>query len=149
MLPLWIRWKIIEHLLTHVNISNKHIFSNHHDQEEPITIGPPLPSPCPHGYELNHSNQCICVVNGKYAYQYENIDSVINQYECREQCEDRFDCQYYEFNNSNKQCEVWNLNEAVNYNPSVLRSHWSTNCSTPEGNFHNIAFVYNKPHISF
>ena len=140
------------HLFTYVDIANEYIFSNHHYQG-PTTIGPPLPPQepllCPNGYKLYPINQCICVENEKYAYQYENVNSVINQYECQEKCKNRFDCQYYEYNDNNKQCEIWNSNEAVNYNPSVLRSHWSTNCSTPKGNLYNTAFVYDKLHIPF
>ena len=134
------------HLFTRVNIANEYIFSKQHYQDT-TTIGPPLlPEPllCPNGYELHPINQCICVVNEKYAYQYENINSVINQYECREQCETRLGCQYYEYNDTHSQCDVWNSNKAIENNPSVLWSHGLSNCSARKGNLHNIASVYNR-----
>ena len=135
------------HLFTYVNIANEYIFSNHHYQG-PTTIGPPLPPQepllCPNGYKLYPINQCICVENEKYAYQYENVNSVINQYECREQCETRLGCQYYEYNDTHTQCDVWNSNEAIDHNPSVLWSHGLSNCSARKGNLHNVALIHNN-----
>ena len=154
ILSQWVEYKLKKkllidkcHLFTYVDIANEYIFSNHHYQG-PTTIGPPLPPQepllCPNGYKLYPINQCICVENEKYAYQYENVNSVINQYECREQCETRLGCQYYEYNDTHTQCDVWNSNEAIDHNPSVLWSHGLSNCSARKGNLHNVALIHNN-----
>ena len=144
-----------------VNIANEYISFNLN--QDTTTIGPPLPNTttaastttasksatlpllCPNGHELYPFKECICVENGQYAYQYANINSVINQYKCREQCETRLGCQYYEYNDTHKQCDAWNSNEAINHNPSILWSHGLSNCSARKGNLSNIALVYFNP----
>ena len=89
---------------------------------------------CPGGYKLHPSNQCICVENGNHAYFFERLKPVINDELCRQACENRAQCQYYEYRNNLNECDIWTSDAAIEYDPFSWWPHRSARCPLPKSN---------------